>query len=247
MFTNTFRVIVATVFVAGGLFAANVVRGARAGRNHLPDLRTRTPTDLQIVSSGGAKLLRFSNTVWNRGRGPLELRPESSGNTTLAYQRIYSHDDAGVWFVIREVLVGTFTFHPTHNHWHFDDFADYEIRNVNPDGSIGSRVERAGTKQTFCIADTEPINLRLEHAPLDQIYPPSNCDQNDIEGMSVGWGDKYGWELAGQSIDITGLPDGLYYLYSITDGANRIRETNNANNWAAVKIQIQGTTVTIVG
>jgi hypothetical protein len=149
--------------------------------------------------------------------------------------------------VVREVSVDTFTFHPTHNHWHFDDFADYEIHNVNPDGSIGTLVERAGTKQTFCIADTEPINLRLEHAPLDQMYPPSNCDQNDIEGMSVGWGDKYGWDLAGQSIDITGLPDGLYYLYSITDGANRIRETNNANNWAVVKIQIQGTTVTIVG
>ena len=246
MLTKTLRISVVATVIAGALFASEVVGGAPAGTAHLPDLQTAPPSDLRISRSGGTRLLRFSNTVWNAGSGPLELRPLNSGGATQAYQRIYSHNDQGVWYLFSEVMIGTFTFHVAHNHWHFDDFAVYQIRNVNPDGSMGSLIKRAGTKQTFCIADTTQINASLEHsAPLT--YPVSNCDQNNVQGLSVGWGDRYGYNLAGQSIDVTGLPDGLYYLYSVADRDNRIQETNNANNGAAVKIRIRKHTVRIVG
>ncbi len=68
-----------------------------------------------------------------------------------------------------------------------------------------------------------------------------------MQGLSVGWGDRYGYNLAGQSIDLTDLPDGVYYLYSVAVRDDRIQETNDANNGAAVKIRIRKNSVRIVG
>ena len=218
---------------------------APAATTHLPDLRMLKAFDLRIRSSGGVKLLRFSTTTWNRGAGRLELSPVNSGGTTYAYQRLYSHDASNNWYVASEELIGTFTFHQAHNHWHFDDFAVYQLRNVNADGSMGSQIRRAGTKQTFCIADTTQIDSTLEHA-APQTYPASNCDQNNVQGLSVGWGDTYGYYLDGQSIDITGLPNGVYYLYQVADQDNLIKETNDSNNSSAVKIRIRNNQVRIV-
>ena len=110
---------------------------------------------------------------------------------------------------------------------------------------MGGNVKRTSTKQTFCLADTIEINSSLEHA-AQMSYPVSNCDQNNIQGISVGWGDKYSWYLAGQNIDVTGLPNGVYYLYSVADKTNRIRETNNSNNGASVKIRLRGTKVIVL-
>ncbi len=236
--------------VAVCLVAVALIGGPTAatpsGTAHYPDLATLKPSDLGIDSSSGRKLLVFSNTVWNGGNGPLELRPVNSAGQTKAYQRIYTHDAQGKWTLQSEVLVGTFTFHSAHNHWHFDNFSTYQIRNVLADGSMGGNVKRTSTKQTFCLADTTEVNSSLEHAAR-MSYPVSNCDQNNIQGISVGWGDKYSWYLAGQNIDVTGLPNGAYYLYSVVDKTNRIKETNNSNNGAAVKIRLRGSRVIVLG
>ena len=67
--------------------------------------------------------------------------------------------------------------------------------------------------------------------------------------MSVGWADVYTWDLFGQSLDITGLPDGFYWLLSTADPANLLNEGGGAaesNNTAAVKIRLQGTSLTVV-
>ena len=60
----------------------------------------------------------------------------------------------------------------------------------------------------------------------------------------MGWGDTYKYTLADQSIDITSVPDGIYWLISTADPDNRIAETNDANNATRLKIQIAGDTVT---
>jgi Lysyl oxidase len=65
-----------------------------------------------------------------------------------------------------------------------------------------------------------------------------------LQGLPVGWGDTYTSGLAGQSIDITGLPDGIYWLRSTADFEDRIDERRDNNNSAKVKIQITRTTVT---
>jgi len=212
------------------------------GTAHLPDLVTRPPSDVRIQrdKATGVKVLRFSNTVGNLGSGRLELRPVHNAitGTTDAYQRVYTHDAAGNWSLQTEFPVGTFQFHESHNHWHFDDFALYELRNVAADGSIGSTVLRSSGKVTFCIIDTVAIDLSLQHASPTRGY--ASCNQNDIQGLSVGWADTYTWNLPGQSIEISGLPSGDYWLVSTADPDGLISETNDANNSGAVKITIRG-------
>ena len=83
----------------------SVSHAASATTEHRPDLRTRKPTQLMIDYDAGKKLLRFTNVVWNAGNGPLELRPQHDPvtDTTVAYQRIYSHDAHGKWYLLHGV------------------------------------------------------------------------------------------------------------------------------------------------
>lgn len=236
--------------LAAGALAAPSAQGITAQTKHYPDLRTLKPSDLNVIRQCTlllfgrcTKQLRFSNTVWNSGDGRLEMRPENNSllGKTKALQRVWSHDSSGKWYLVEEVPVGEFVFHASHNHWHFEGFANYSLVNENADGSIGPSVKRSSQKTTFCVIDTDKVNANLEHSG-SQTY--TTCGQNDITGLTVGWGDKYAYNLSGQSIDITSLPDGRYWLVSAADYQDRLFETNNSNNWAAVKIKISGTSVT---
>lgn len=212
---------------------------------HYPDLRTEPPSELEIESGGGTRLLRFANKVYNAGDGRLELKPSNNGSTrrTEVVQRLYSHTNAGVWYVADERRAGAVTFHPSHNHWHFEKFALYELRNVAADGSIGTLV-RSGEKTTFCVMDTYK-KMSLEHTPLFARY--TNCGTQDtVQGISVGWGDRYGPELDGQHLDISTVPDGTYWVKSTADYKNLLAEKNEANNGAATKVRISGSRVTVL-
>src|SRR5206468_7478605 len=112
------------------------------------------PSDIGIEydPATGRKLLRFSTTIANLGEGPLEVIPTNNAATgmTDAYQRLYGHDDQGNWFVANTSYVGTFIFHPEHEHWHMEDFARYELHDVAPDGSVGGTVLASSEKVSFC-------------------------------------------------------------------------------------------------
>ena len=72
----------------------------------------------------------------------------------------------------------------------------------SPPGAQPGSSLRTGSKTTFCILDSTRISTRLPGAPKKAVY--TTCG-NQVQGMSVGWGDKYIWTLAGQELDITGL------------------------------------------
>ena len=209
-----------------------VVSNSQGSGNPLyPDLITWQDylEDAEIVSSGSSKLLRFSNSPANIGRGDMILygvvQPDG---TTYAYQRV--RNDNGTF---TDYLVGTFMFegHEDHNHWHFDDFADYNLRRVASDGGLGPVVATSG-KVTFCLLDSVAYDLSLPGAPRSPRYTCSN------QGISIGWADVYSRGLTGQNINITAVPDGTYWLESIADPSNRLLELNDGNNAARIKIQI---------
>lgn len=214
----------------------------RIGEDHLPNLRTRRPLGLRITHEGGATLLRFTNTVANVGDGPLELRPENTGETTTAFQRVFTHDERLDWMLKSEHEIGTFVFHPQHDHWHFEAFAEYQLREVAAGGGVGEVLREAQDKVSFCVADSLAVNRGLAHFSSTSAYPTS-CDPDAIQGISVGWADRYGWRLYGQWIDISGLPDGTYYLTSGADPLDLIDETKETDNRFALKIRIEGDTV----
>jgi hypothetical protein len=91
--------------------------------------------------------------------------------------------------------------------------------------------------------DTTRINTKLPGAPKKSTY--STCG-NQLQGLSVGWGDKYGYNLAGQSIDVTGLPNGTYNLSITVDPKGVLHETNETDNVSVVSLQLVNGTVKVL-
>lgn len=200
-----------------------------------PDLKTLKPFDLRFgtatINGTTHKVLRFSNTAWDAGQGPMELRAStvstSSGKKSRVYQRIY--DNAGGY---TRKYVGDFVYHSAHNHFHFENFANYELwtradydRWLSSGGAQGQAIKR-GTKTTFCLMDTYRVQA-LTGSPRSAYY--TECGKT-LQGISVGWGDTYGYNLSGQWIDLgtaSYLPDGDYVLRSVADPKNVLYESAN--------------------
>jgi hypothetical protein len=68
-----------------------------------------------------------------------------------------------------------------------------------------------------------------------------------ISGISAGWADIYGWYLADQFIEVTGLNDGYYILENIADQAGTVEELDDSNNAASTLIRLCGASAEIVG
>ena len=110
-------------------------------------------------------------------------------------------------------------------------------------------VRRTGAKRGFCFYDNEKYNLSLPGAPQSPVYTSSNsCTGGSSAlktrmGVSVGWGDRYGYQLPDQYVEITGLPAGRYQLAAVADPQNRFVESNDSNNgtWVDIQLNADGT------
>jgi hypothetical protein len=218
----------------------------------LPDLQTLKPKDIEIVSVRSGRnierRLRFDNEIVNAHLGPLELYPvQSSGcKGRVAYQRIFEDTNESGAFergtdgVAREVAVGCMVFHPQHRHWHLEDFARYELKRLNPDGTTGD-VVASSTKVSFCIIDIRRTLPDLSGSPTSAYY--RTCDRTSTNGLSVGWSDEYHSTLADQYIALPAtLTSGSYCLVSTADPVNQIVESSESNNAAGVVIVINVST-----
>jgi hypothetical protein len=187
-----------------------------------PNLVTLPPDDLRFDTVDGVgKVLRFANTVHNKGAGPLHLVPEHSGTTTTVWQEVYDHTTAQGSPAERH-NVGTADYHPGHGHWHINDFVGYELyTRADWDGRTGQK-RGAGKKTSFCIVDSVRVFGNLSAA-----Y--TNCGATLPYGITVGWADVYLNGVADQWIALgaEGLADGDYVLRSVADPLNRIYESAN--------------------
>lgn len=193
---------------------------------------------LVAVPATGGHTLRFNTTSWNKGAGALQLEAgsvDTGGGKQQVYQRVFNSDGSSALF-----FAGWFQWHNGHNHFHFDDFALYTLQPVNAPGAS----LRTGSKTTFCVMDNTAVDTRLAGAPAAAVY--SACGQQ-LQGMSVGWGDTYGSHLAGQEIDFSGNPDGLYQLRIEIDPKKVMIESDKNDNVSCALISIQKpATVTVL-
>jgi len=215
-----------TVIAGVVLFAT----GAVAQTALPPNLKPLPASNFSLITDAtGDSTLRFSTTSWNKGTGPLQLEAgtvDTGSGKQQVYQRVFNNDGTSSLF-----FAGWFEWHPTHNHFHFDDYATYYLQPVDaPGGSL-----RTGQKTTFCIMDTTLVDSSLPGAPAQARY--STCG-NQIQGMSVGWGDTYGSSLPGQEIDFTGNPDGIYQLKIDIDPNKNIVESNENDNESCALLSI---------
>lgn len=186
---------------------------------------------IDTSSIPGKKLLRFANSTPNIGRGKLELRGGNirEDNNIEVYQRIYATNGLHT-----SRLAGIFEYHPEHEHTHFNDYAKYRLRQIVGLSGLGQVIAES-EKISFCIRDSSIYNFRLSHFRPWAKY--KTCGTG-VQGISVGWMDVYGKELPGQWIDVTNLATGRYWLESIVDPDNRIKESNEANNTARIQVFI---------
>jgi len=222
MLTRNFARLACSVFTA--LFLSAQVGSAQ---ELYPNLVPLPASQFSIVIQNSHVLLRFGATSWNNGAGPLELRAgTATSQGQNVFQRIYRDDGS-----YTEVLAGTFIWHPTHDHFHFADFALYTLQAVG--AQPGS--EQTSSKTSFCVMDTTKVNTTIPNASNSATYTTCN---KVVQGMSVGWGDTYGPTLTGQSFDITGFPDGYYDLTIESDPNDRLIETNELDNVSCVRLHI---------
>jgi len=214
--------------LAGALSLAGTAAAQTAKPPNLIPLAAFSPT--LTTDASNRSILRFGTTTWNAGLGPLELAAgevETGSGKLRVYQVVYQTSGAPV---LR--FAGAFEYHPAHNHMHFNDYALYSLQPLNaPGGSL-----RTGAKTTFCVMDTYAVNGGLAGSPGTAFY--STCGR-DLQGMSVGWADTYGPQLAGQEIDFTGNPDGIYQLKIEVDPKKVLLETNENDNVSCVLLSIK--------
>ncbi len=203
----------------------------------VPNLQPLRASSLRLSTPGdGHTYLRFSTTTSNGGAGPLEIIGGATDQATgkqQVYQRVYNSDGT-----YAQYFAGSFEWHETHGHMHFNDFAIYTLDAVNAPGAS----QRTSAKTTFCIIDTTRMK-GFKNAPRKPVY--TTCGAA-VQGMSVGWGDTYGYWLAGQAVDVTDLPDGDYILTIKVDPKDRIIETNDGDNISTVRLRLAGGSVAVL-
>ena len=251
---------VALTAAASIAFAGQVQAGSAADPL-LPDLRTVAagPFGLDVKKSKAKATLRISNKIANQGSGPLDLSaepataggdidctvgeyPEPVGADRDANQTIFEDTnengeyDPGVDQESEAPKVGCFEYHAPHSHWHFQDFSQYRLDDVD----TGDPVAGPSRKIGFCLLDGYHKYPNVPGSPSSGHYPSGNgCAQGapgtspGPMGLSVGWADLYSYALPGQRLDITGVPSGTYCLVSRANppgGAAEIIESDPANN-----------------
>jgi len=197
-----------------------------------PNLKPLPAWNISLVpnTTAGTHTLRFSTTSWNSGTGALQLEAgsvDTGSGKQQVFQRIFNDDGSSTLH-----FCGWFEWHPAHNHFHFDNYALYSLQPINaPGGSL-----RTGQKTTFCVMDTNLIDGSLPGSPSSAYY---NTCGNQIQGMSVGWADTYGANLAGQEIDFTDNANGIYQLKIGIDPGKLIVEANENDNESCVLLEIE--------
>ena len=164
-------------------------------------IRNYTVTDCEVVEGcalpGPRRYLTFNTETRNIGDADISLGNPSQ-NTNFIYALC-------------------------HRHYHFTDFADYQLVN-----SAGQTVA-LGLKAGFCLLDS----IRWTNTgPAAARY-----DCND-QGIQRGWADVYHRDLSCQWVDITGLPAGIYRLAIEVNPAGRLPERTRTNNLTALSVYI---------
>jgi hypothetical protein len=182
-----------------------VVDAAKLASSWVVTHENLTPNLCSVVEGdvppGEHYLLRFTVTTPNVGDAdvfigdPIEhIDPNGDGS--------YADSD------------GLYEFAPCHHHFHFRNYASYELFPVLANGSLGTAVK--ARKRGFCMIDTTPYNSG-GGGTTPWVY--RNCgtpEHAGFQGISVGYADTYVKALGGQYFVLDDpsepVPPGQYVL-----------------------------------
>jgi hypothetical protein len=188
----------------------------------------------------GRDSLDFGATVWDSGPAPLVVEGfRRSGSDVMdAYQYFYRNGEP-----VGRARVGTLDYDAKrgHLHWHFEQFARYSLLDADKSQILRSR------KVSFCLAPTDPIDLTrpgANWAPYGVGLETACGGETSLwvrEVLDAGWGDTYFQFLAGQSFDVTNLPNGTYFVKVQANPLGLLHEGNRHDDVTVRKIILKGT------
>jgi hypothetical protein len=230
---------------AASAAAENPCAGPEARFLLCPNLRIGPPSEIYAQKTGGHVLLRATSDVRSRGLGPMELHGHRDGPRSMrTTQWIYRK--GGGHIAVRSEARLHFTYVGTYfggSYWKVHQLANFELRRVAPDGTVGD-VVRTSPKLNYCLRDlthTRPGR----RSPSSWVYP--GCNQNPFQdrvrlGTSVGWSDIYPAAYHQQWIDVAGLR-GCFAYRMIVDPKEHLFESNENDNTSQrlVRLPYKGT------
>ncbi len=204
----------------------------------LPDLAPLAPYDLRLATVNGRRVIRFTGSFWNKGYRMFKLLSENQATTGTSdgtedvFQHVQAEDGT-----LRKKYVGTFVWHPAHNHHHYSDFAEYlfePAQHVPGTKLLGPSVRQ---KTTFCIRDDERMPADIPWVPSIPAF--TTCGK-DGQGVSPGWIDVYSYWLPDQYVDVHDMPPGIYALSFRIDPLGRFIEERSDNDIATTLVELDG-------
>ncbi|MFI5492709.1 lysyl oxidase family protein [Actinoplanes sp. NPDC051859] len=221
--------------------APKAVPLSRVAKGPRPDLRSLPAWGISLAQEEGRWNVNFGATVWNAGTSPLLVDGFRRTGSELmdAYQ--YFFDTKGK--EVASVKAGTMEWDARdgHRHWHFTDFAQYNLLSADKQLAV-----RSG-KEAFCLANTDAVDYTIPGAKWrpDNTDLSSSCGQNTAvavrEVLDVGSGDTYTQARPGQSFDVTDLPNGSYWIEVKANPVGTLTELSTKNNSAFREIRLGGT------
>ncbi|MFD1368260.1 lysyl oxidase family protein [Actinoplanes sichuanensis] len=206
-----------------------------------PDLRSLPAWGISMSRENNRTYVNFGATVWNAGTSPLVVDGFRRTGTEVmdAYQ--YYFDAKGKQVGSRPAGTMQWDAREGHMHWHFTDFAQYNLLKADKRFAV-----RSG-KEAFCLANTDAVDYTIKSAKWrpDNTDLSTSCGANTVvavrEVLDIGNGDTYSQDRPGQSFDVTNLPNGTYYIQVVANPAKRLGELSTANNTALRRIILGGT------
>ncbi|NUT95631.1 MAG: lysyl oxidase [Saccharothrix sp.] len=206
--------------------------------------------------AGGVRL-RFTTSADNVGDGPLVIyaRRSAADPVMRARQAFQSGVDRAIpdsYETAQRDLPATVYYEPaaTHEHWHLLDFEHFMLR--TPDGSTVTGDRKNG----FCLGDRYATRdaRDLPARPHDQSSPEGQlamflrenmCKRRDPaavdvkQGISVGSGDDYDYEVDFQWLELTHVPSGVYDVVNVVNADRALAEKSYDNNASSLAISLE--------
>lgn len=213
------------------------------------------------VQSGvvGAVRLRFTTAVDNAGAGPLVvLGQRAPGQSTMTVRQAFQEGVGGpiplTYPDAQRATAMTMYYEPAkmHEHWHLLGFEHFQLR------TLGGGVVVTDRKNGFCLGDryrTADADSLANTPDSDSSGAPqnkladflegTNCEHlkpqaTDVtEGISVGRGDDYTYDVDFQWLDLTSAPSGTYDVVNTVNADHTILESDYDNDSSSIAISIQ--------
>jgi hypothetical protein len=181
--------------------------------------------------------LRFRAAVFDSGEGPLMIfaRRAAQREPTMTVSQVVTLADGRALTYPR---AGAMRFEATamHGHWHYLDFERYALL-----GRAGGAALARGHKAGFCLGDRYRVSPAVTTFP---VFLFETCDRGRPNvlstgaGISVGFGDDYPANVAGQYLDVTHLRSGHYALVNQVNPRRLLRESSYSNDTASLLIDL---------